>query len=95
MPKDKNLHALLIKTQKTVKRPRNNWRRSTLREAGRSWSGLRYLVADRDKWKKPCRNGKTYAPDGTTEYVVVVFLFLLLLYKRHQHIVLRSSMRME
>jgi hypothetical protein len=34
-------------------RPRNRWRRSTLREAGRSWSKLGYLMEDRDKWKKP------------------------------------------
>jgi hypothetical protein len=34
-------------------RPRNSWKVSTLREAGRSWSELRYLVADQDKWKKP------------------------------------------
>jgi hypothetical protein len=33
-------------------RPRNSWRRSSLREAVRSWSELRYLAADRDKWKK-------------------------------------------
>jgi hypothetical protein len=32
-------------------RPRNSWRRSTLKEARRSWGELRYLVADRDKWK--------------------------------------------
>jgi sarcosine oxidase delta subunit len=30
-------------------RPRNSWRRSTLREAARSWSELRYLAADREK----------------------------------------------
>jgi hypothetical protein len=34
-------------------RPRNSWRRSTLREAGRSWSELRYLAVDQDKWEKP------------------------------------------
>jgi hypothetical protein len=33
-------------------RQRNSWRRSTLREAGRSWSELRYLVVDWEKWKK-------------------------------------------
>jgi hypothetical protein len=33
-------------------RPRNSWRRSTLIEAGRSWSKLRYLVAVWDKWKQ-------------------------------------------
>jgi hypothetical protein len=32
-------------------RQRNNWNRSTLREAGINWSELRYLVADRNKWK--------------------------------------------
>jgi hypothetical protein len=31
---------------------RNSWRGTAVRENGRSWSGLRYLVADRDKWKK-------------------------------------------
>jgi hypothetical protein len=34
-------------------RPRNSWRRSTLREAGRNCSELRYLAADREKWEKP------------------------------------------
>jgi hypothetical protein len=33
-------------------RPRNSWRRSTLREAGRSSSELRYLAADREIWKR-------------------------------------------
>lgn len=32
-------------------RPRNSWRRSSLKEV-RSWSELRYLAADQDKWKK-------------------------------------------
>jgi hypothetical protein len=33
-------------------RPGNIWRRSTLRAAARSWSGLRYLASDRDSSKK-------------------------------------------
>jgi hypothetical protein len=33
-------------------RPRNSWRRSTLREAGRSRRKVRYFVADPDKWEK-------------------------------------------
>jgi hypothetical protein len=33
-------------------RPRNSWRRSILREAGRSWSEVRYLAAVWGKWKK-------------------------------------------
>jgi len=32
-------------------RPRNRWRRSVMREAGRSWNELRFLAADRQKWK--------------------------------------------
>jgi hypothetical protein len=32
-------------------RPRNSWRRSTLREAGRSWSELRYLARIRTNGK--------------------------------------------
>jgi len=32
-------------------RPRNSWRRSVMKEAGRSWNELRFLAADRQKWK--------------------------------------------
>ena len=32
-------------------RPRNSWRRSVIKEAGRSWNELRFLAADRRKWK--------------------------------------------
>ena len=32
-------------------RPRNSWRRSVIKEAGRSWNELRCLAADRRKWK--------------------------------------------
>ena len=32
-------------------RPRNSWRRSVIKEAGRSWDELRFLAADRQKWK--------------------------------------------
>jgi hypothetical protein len=37
---------------KGMGRPRNSWRRSTQREAGRSWSELRYLEVDWEKWKE-------------------------------------------
>jgi hypothetical protein len=37
-------------------RPRNSWRRSTLREAGRSWGELRYLFSSRSgQMEKACR----------------------------------------
>ena len=32
-------------------RPRNSWRRSVKKEAGRSWNELSFLAADRRKWK--------------------------------------------
>ena len=32
-------------------RPRNSWRRSVNKEAGRSWNELKFLAADRRKWK--------------------------------------------
>jgi hypothetical protein len=32
-------------------RPRNSWRRSAIKEAGRSWNELRFLATDRQKWK--------------------------------------------
>jgi len=32
-------------------RPRNSWRRSVIKEAGRSWNELRFLAADRQKPK--------------------------------------------
>ena len=32
-------------------RPRNSWRRSVIKEAGRSWNEPRFLAADRQKWK--------------------------------------------
>ena len=39
-------------------RPRNSWRRSVIKEVGRSWNELRFLAANRQKWKglidNPC-----------------------------------------
>jgi hypothetical protein len=32
-------------------RPKNSWRRSTIKEEGRSWYELQFLAADRQKWK--------------------------------------------
>ena len=45
--------ALLWNPQGNRKRgrPKNNWRRSVIKEAGRSWNELRFLAADRQKWK--------------------------------------------
>jgi hypothetical protein len=45
--------ALLWNPQGNRKRgrPRNSWRRPVIKEAGRSWNELRFLAADRQKWK--------------------------------------------
>jgi hypothetical protein len=32
-------------------KPENSWRRSVIKEVGRSWNELRFLAADRQKWK--------------------------------------------
>jgi len=46
--------ALLCNPQGNRKRerPRNSWRRSVIKEADRSWNELRFLAADRQKWKR-------------------------------------------
>jgi hypothetical protein len=46
--------ALLWNPQGSRKRrrPKNSWRRSVIKEAGRSWNELRFLAADRQKWKE-------------------------------------------
>jgi hypothetical protein len=45
--------ALLWNPQGNRKRGRtkNSWRRSTIKEAGRTWNELRFLAADRQTWK--------------------------------------------
>ena len=45
--------ALLWNPQGNRKRgrPKNSWRRSIIKEAGRSWNELRFVAADRQKWK--------------------------------------------
>ena len=46
--------ALLRNPQGNRKRgrPKNSWRRSVIKEAGRSWNELMFLAADRQKWKE-------------------------------------------
>jgi hypothetical protein len=46
--------ALLWNPQGSRKRgrPKKSWRISVIKEAGRSWNELRFLAADRHKWKE-------------------------------------------
>jgi len=38
--------------KETGRELKNSWRRSVIKEAGRSWNELRFLAADRQKWKR-------------------------------------------
>jgi hypothetical protein len=46
--------SLLLNPQGSRKRgrPKKSWRRSVMKEAGRSWNELRFLAAERQKWKE-------------------------------------------
>ena len=46
--------ALLWNPQGNRKRgrPKNSWRRTVIKEAGRSWNELSFLADDRQKWKE-------------------------------------------
>jgi hypothetical protein len=37
-------------------RPKDSWRSSVIKEAGGSWNELRFLAADRQKWKELVEN---------------------------------------
>jgi hypothetical protein len=54
--------ALLWNSQgsRKIGRPKNSWRRSVIKEAGRSWNELRFLATDRLKWKELVDNLHSY-----------------------------------
>jgi hypothetical protein len=58
--------ALLWNPQGNRKRgrPRNSSRRSVIKETGRSWNELRFLAADRQKWKGLIDNLCVLGKDG-------------------------------
>jgi hypothetical protein len=46
-------HPTMEASLKQEKRkPKTSWRKSVIKEAGRSWNELRFLAADRQKWKE-------------------------------------------
>ena len=51
-------------------RPKNSWRRSVIKEAGRSWNELRFLAAD--------RSGKdsqtTYTPRRNMHLIIIIII---------------------
>jgi len=68
--------ALLWNPQGNRKRgrPRNSWRRSVIKEAGRSWNELRFLAADRQQWK----GLTTYVPKRNNGLYYYILLYILL-----------------
>jgi hypothetical protein len=50
------------------RRPKNSWRRSVIKETGRSWNELRFLAADRSG-----KNSWTiYVPKGTMDSIIII-----------------------
>ena len=72
--------ALLWNPQGNRKRgrPKNSWRRSVMKEASRSWNELRFLAADRQKWKGLKDNLCSWKERWTL--FLLLLLLLLLLY---------------
>ena len=52
-------------------RPRNSWRRSVIKETGRSWNELRFLAADRQKWKGLIDNLCSW---GTMDSIILLYI---------------------
>jgi hypothetical protein len=54
------------------RKPKNSWRRSVIKEVGRSWNELRFLAAD--------RSGKnsytTMFLVGTTDSIILLYWYL-------------------
>jgi hypothetical protein len=67
--------ALLWNPQGSRKRgrPKPSWRRSVTKEAGRSWNELRFLAADRQKWKELIDNLNS---EGTTDSIIIILSVL-------------------
>jgi len=58
-------------TLKERGRPKNRWRRSVIKEASRSWNELRFLAADRQKWKGLIDNLCSYKERWTLIIIMI------------------------
>ena len=67
--------ALLWTPQGSRKRgrPKNSWRRSVIKEVGRNWNELRFLAADRQKWKELIDN---LCSNGTLDLIIIIIIIL-------------------
>jgi hypothetical protein len=52
-------------------RPNTSWRKSVTKEAGRSWNELRFLAADRQKWKELIDNLCSQRNNGLYYYYYI------------------------
>ena len=57
-------------------RPRNSWRRSVIKEAGRSWNELRFLAADRQQWKGRIANLCSQKERWTLLLLLLLLMFV-------------------
>ena len=60
-------------------RQKNSWRRSVVKKAGRSWNELRFLAADRQKWKRLIDNLCSYKERRTFLLLLLLLLLLFLI----------------
>jgi hypothetical protein len=59
-------------------RKRKSWRRSVIKEAGRSWNKLRFLAADRQKWKGLIDNLCSWKERWTLSLLLLLLLLLFI-----------------
>jgi hypothetical protein len=57
-------------------RPRNSWRRSVIKEAGRMWNELSFLAADRQKWKGLIDN---LFLEGTMDSIITIIIIIIII----------------
>jgi hypothetical protein len=65
-------------------RPKSSWRRSVIKEAGRSWNELRFLAAD--------RSGTCVPKQGTADCVIIITYHVFHIHVTyHMHTVLEIN----
>ena len=57
-------------------RPRNSWRRSVIKEAGRSWNELGFLAANRQKWKGLIDN---LFLEGMMDSIIIIIIIIIII----------------
>jgi hypothetical protein len=58
-------------------RPKDTWRRSITKEAGRSWNELRFMAADRQKWKELTHKNAPNRKIGLYYFIIIIILHMI------------------